>query len=228
VIQDKEGFEPAGYDLVFAGKRMKGSWTLAQYRVQHESMVFMMPFMIGGGKRASAADDGTRKRGGVPKNKQLADMEETMGTSLMRLQATLRAAPPVVNDVVNRAVAFGARIKTLNNPLTAGIAVHDGDGIQEMLLQVLSTTNINERFRIITETIFEESLTDLNEVERQVKLAKGLMMLMVEYSTIKEYASSSGQMDWQELAKTMVNRIKEAAVDRARARAQADHPMGLQ
>jgi hypothetical protein len=157
-------------------------------------MLFMMPFLAGGGKRGRAGVPTAR---GVNKKEKMKVIREAIGMASLRLQAL----PGFVNSIdviVGQGLLANAEMQRGNNVLLDMMRGKSAAVIADLQDNLTATNNVEKRMETIAEVIFERQYEELEEVEKQVERARELLSLYTDLMLTGFYSENEqiGGISW--------------------------------
>jgi hypothetical protein len=175
---------------------MNTSLRLHDLGIQNETRLTMTTKLQGGGKRASSAGGGRgAKSSKGDKETRLADYRETVGTSFARLQMNQAPAPAVANTARHclQIIADSGRAGQ-----TYIKRVVDDKSLEEKrsITRAMSSGNVEHRYKTLAKVLMADLAEQLDNTEREVKVAKQLQYELVQMLMLQCYGDDQGAISW--------------------------------
>jgi hypothetical protein len=201
-IQYVTGIRPDLQRLMFNSRILDGQMTASAAGITKESMLRLLaPPLLGSGKRARGEAGATRTR--MNKETKLLDLQEEVGTSMLRLAVAQDAAAPSVREIYRKAMAFVQHIDRIDEPMTREVGLMSNESIQNITETIASNNNVEERLRVICDAVFSTDWVAMKETERQIQKSKDLMNLITMYAMIKQFGEPNGTVSWSKFSKML-------------------------
>ena len=185
--------------LLFMDQQLEDWCTLSDYNIQQNNILTLLLGIKGGGKRGLSSV--TTKRDVLKK------VQDELNDCLAKFYVKPLNSP-IINAVVANVHTVG-QLKMLeiigeNGHLER---LHD-EALSELTTITTASAHVNTRVQRMSDIIFEDTLSQVNEMKTQIKAAEEVMPLAMKHMMINHFADSNGNISWVDFIKNVQEIMK--------------------
>ena len=179
--------------------QLEDSCTLIDYNIPNESTLHLAGRLRGGGKRGLSSV--TTKRDVLKK------VQDELNDCLTKFYVK-----PLNSPIINSVVANVHNVGQLKLHEIIGENGHlerlHEDALSELTMITTSSVHVNSRMQRMAEIIFEDTLSQVNDMKTQVKAAEEVMPLAMKHMMINNFADYNGNVSWVDFIKNVQEIMK--------------------
>jgi ubiquitin-large subunit ribosomal protein L40e len=207
--------------LIFGGKKLEETLTMAHYNIQKESTIHLTSTLLGSGKRASS-------RGPRSKGKNFSDREEIIIDTIAELETSLPMANVpnirIFQDSHDHIKAIVDKTKASSTMMTTILNTFDRDDLCKVQ-KAFESTNNDHKYSVLRGVVFKSDCENLRRLEAQSLKMKSLMMDALQLAMIANFSNEAGDVSWEavrdEIDTIKAEMDKQSGIKLAEAKAKA-------
>ena len=193
-----------------------------------ENRVFHVSLRImGGGKRGAnhVSSSGNPSAGAKTREEAMDLIEEKVGMALLRFNSHVRASPAITaaSTRITQVLHLG---KQPEIDVRGLLMVLNNESINKMMNVTTTSTRPEARCKIISDIIFHDLITPLNELKRQYDLAISALPMTIQFIMTAKFGDDSGGIGWINFMNLLTEITKEKARQNANANAVPNNGLG--
>ena len=200
--------------LFLDGYELEEDARLGEIVEDDEMTVDIRTTISGGGKRgAGQVASSTNPASGAKSKQEAMDMiEEKVGMCVLRFNSVAGASPSITT-CSNRITQLMNMAKQENFDMKAMLMTLSETNINKMMNVTTASTRPEARCKIISDIIFADLTTQLNELKRQYELAMVVLPTATQFMMTSKFSDETGGIAWTEFMKLLGTIVKEQTIE---------------